>query len=92
LKEDDGASGGYRNRCIISLGLGLRRIGLLLWQASRGIGPITRFDTTAYATRIAGEVKNFHPEEFIPKKDLRKMDPFLQLGLGAADSPLRTAD
>jgi 3-oxoacyl-[acyl-carrier-protein] synthase II len=53
-------------------------------EGRSGIGPITRFDTTGYATQIAGEVKDFHPEEFIPKKELRKMDPFLQLGLGAA--------
>jgi len=53
-------------------------------EGRSGIGPITRFDTTGYATRIAGEVKDYHPEEFISKKELRKMDPFLQLGLGAA--------
>jgi 3-oxoacyl-[acyl-carrier-protein] synthase II len=53
-------------------------------EGRSGIGPITRFDTTGYATQIAGEVKDYHPEEFISKKELRKMDPFLQLGLGAA--------
>ena len=38
-----------------------------------GIGPITRFDTTGYATRIAGEVKGFEPEAFIDRKEARRM-------------------
>ncbi len=66
------------------LGVGIEDNWAALMEGRSGIGPITRFDTTGYATTIAGEVKGFHPEEFIPKKELRKMDPFLQLGLGAA--------
>jgi 3-oxoacyl-[acyl-carrier-protein] synthase II len=66
------------------LGLGVEANWENLMAGRSGIGPITRFDTTQYATQIAGEVQDFHPEEFIPKKELRKMDPFLQLGLGAA--------
>ncbi len=66
------------------LGVGIEDNWTGLMEGRSGIGPITRFDTTGYATTIAGEVKGFHPEEFIPKKELRKMDPFLQLGLGAA--------
>jgi 3-oxoacyl-[acyl-carrier-protein] synthase II len=53
-------------------------------QGKSGIGPITRFDASGYATQIAAEVKNFRAEDFIPKKELRKMDIFLQFGLGAA--------
>lgn len=76
------------------LGVGIEENWAGLMEGRSGIGPITRFDTTGYATTIAGEVKGYHPEEFIPKKELRKMDPFLQLGLGAArlgfeDSGLR---
>ncbi|MHC1744254.1 MAG: beta-ketoacyl-ACP synthase II [Syntrophobacteraceae bacterium] len=66
------------------LGVGIEDNWTGLMEGRSGIGPITRFDTTGFATTIAGEVKGFHPEEFIPKKELRKMDPFLQLGLGAA--------
>ncbi len=66
------------------LGCGIESNWEGLMEGRSGIGPITRFDTTGYATRIAGEVKDYHPEEFISKKELRKMDPFLQLGLGAA--------
>ncbi len=66
------------------LGIGLEENWTALVQGKSGIGRITRFDTTGYATQIAGEVKDFHPEEFISKKELRKMDPFLQINLGAA--------
>jgi len=66
------------------LGIGVEENWAALMQGKSGVGPITRFDATGFATRIAAEVKNFHPEEFISKKELRKMDPFLQIGLGAA--------
>jgi 3-oxoacyl-[acyl-carrier-protein] synthase II len=66
------------------LGVGIEENWDHLMQGKSGIGPITRFDTSSFATRIAGEVKTFHPEDFIPKKELRKMDPFLQFALAAA--------
>ncbi len=66
------------------VGIGIEENWSNLVAGKSGIGPITRFDSTGYASRIAGEVKNFHPEEFINKKELRKMDPFLQFALGAA--------
>ena len=69
---------------VTPLGVGIEQNWSCLMEGKSGIGPITRFDTTAFATRIAGEVKNYQPEEFIPKKELRKMDPFLRLALGAA--------
>lgn len=66
------------------LGVGIEENWTNLIQGKSGIRAITGFDASAYATRIAGEVKNFHPEDFIPKKELRKMDPFLKLCLGAS--------
>ncbi len=42
-----------------------------------GIGPVTRFDTTGYDVRIAGEVKNFNPEDYMPAKEIRRMDRFI---------------
>lgn len=53
-------------------------------KGKSGIGLITRFDTTGFDTRIAGEVKRFKPEEFLDKKEIRRMDLFVQYGLGAA--------
>jgi 3-oxoacyl-[acyl-carrier-protein] synthase II len=58
------------------------------WQAllagESGIGPITHFDPTGFAARIAGEVKGFDPLQFLEKKDVKKADVFIQFALGAA--------
>ena len=55
-----------------------------LMQGTSGIGPITRFDTTGYPTRIAGEVKGFESLKYIDKKDDRKFDPFLKFAIACA--------
>jgi 3-oxoacyl-[acyl-carrier-protein] synthase II len=48
-----------------------------------GIGPITHFDASAFATRISGQVHDFDPAVFIPPKDIKKMDPFIHYGVAA---------
>jgi 3-oxoacyl-[acyl-carrier-protein] synthase II len=55
-----------------------------LLQGRSGVGPITRFDTTDYPTRIAGEIKNFDPLTFVDKKEARRLDPFLQYAMACA--------
>ena len=55
-----------------------------LMLGTSGIGPITRFDTTGYPTRIAGELKGFEPLKYIDKKDDRKLDPFLKYAIACA--------
>ncbi len=77
---------------ISPVGIGIEENWSNLIAGKSGIGPITRFDSSAFATHIAGEVKNFHPEEFISKKELRKMDPFLQFALGAARYAMEDAE
>jgi 3-oxoacyl-[acyl-carrier-protein] synthase II len=49
-----------------------------------GIGPITHFDASAFATRISGEVKGFDPSAWIAPKDIKKMDPFVHYGVAAS--------
>jgi len=49
-----------------------------------GIGPITRFDASAFACRIAGEVRNFTAADWIPPKDARRMDAYIHYGLAAS--------
>ena len=49
-----------------------------------GIGPITRFDATLLSSRIAGEVKNFNPADWMSGKEVRRMDTFIHFGLAAA--------
>jgi len=53
-----------------------------------GVGPITRFDASGYASRIAGEVRGFDPERWIEKKEARKMDSFTHYAIAASDEAL----
>ncbi|MCF2950392.1 beta-ketoacyl-ACP synthase II [Paraglaciecola aquimarina] len=53
-----------------------------------GIAPITSFDSSAFSTQFAGEVKNFDVEQYIPKKETKKMDRFIQLGIAAGKQAL----
>jgi 3-oxoacyl-[acyl-carrier-protein] synthase II len=55
-----------------------------LVHARSGIGPITRFDATDFPTRIAGEVRNFDPLNFVDKKEARRLDPYLQYAIAGA--------
>ena len=52
-------------------------------QGVCGIAPITHYDTTDRKVTLAGEVKNFNPEEYIDKRDIRKMDKFIQFAVVA---------
>lgn len=56
-----------------------------------GIGPITAFDASDFITRIAGEVKDFKPEELLGRKDARRMDRFTQFAVVAASEAIADA-
>ena len=66
------------------LGIGTQPNWEALSAGRSGIGPITRFDASQFSARIAGEVKNFDPLQFVDKKDVKKMDVFIQLAIAAA--------
>jgi 3-oxoacyl-[acyl-carrier-protein] synthase II len=57
-----------------------------------GIGKITRFDASELQTQIAGEVKGFVPEAYIDKKDMKRMDLFIQYSIAASEMAVRDAD
>jgi 3-oxoacyl-[acyl-carrier-protein] synthase II len=50
-----------------------------------GAGPITQFDTTKFKTKFACELKNFNPEEFMDRKEARKLDPFVQYAIASTE-------
>lgn len=60
--------------------------GLLACRS--GIEAITHFDTTGFPVRFAGEVKNFNPEKFIHKKEIKKMDVFIHYAIAAAQDAM----
>lgn len=59
-----------------------------LLTGTSGIGRVTYFDASDYPSRIAGEVKNFNPYDFMEKKDARRMDRFVQYAVAAAKMAL----
>ncbi len=56
-----------------------------------GIGPITRFDASAFRCRFAGEVKGFDPENYIPKKEIKKLDSFIHYAVAASKEALEVS-
>lgn len=66
-----------------------------LWEGltlpRRVVGPITRFDATGYSTRIAAEVKDFDPTQFMERKDARRAARFIQFAIGATHLALQDA-
>ncbi len=60
-----------------------------LQQGISGAGLITRFDASLFKTRFACELKNFNPEDFLDRKEARKLDPFAQYALVVADEAMK---
>ncbi len=70
---------------VSALGTGVEKNWAAVTSGQSGIGKITRFDASDLATQIAGEVKDFVAEDYIDKKEVKKMDLFIQYGLAAAE-------
>jgi len=69
---------------VSSLGIGTKANWDALVSGTSGVGPITKFDASGYAAQIAAEVKGFDPLQFVDKKDVKKMDVFIQYAIAAA--------
>ncbi len=69
---------------ITPIGIGKQEFWQALLEGKSGVAKITRFDPTDYATKIAGEVKNFDATQYIDKKEAKRMDRFTQFAIAAA--------
>ncbi len=74
---------------VTPLGTGVDKNWEALAAGRSGVGPITRFDASQFPARIAGEVRDFKPEDWIEKRDVKKMDPFIQYVYACADQAMR---
>src|SRR6201996_8158950 len=88
-----------KERRVVVTGAGLvSPVGVgteLTWKAllggASGIGPITLFDAAGFSCRIAGEVKDFNPETYIERKEIKKMGRFIQFAMAAAEVAVNEA-
>ncbi len=69
---------------VTPLGIGVGPTWEAVLAGRSGISKITRFDTAEFPTRIAAEIKEFHPEDFVDRKEIKRMDPFIQIAMAAA--------
>jgi 3-oxoacyl-[acyl-carrier-protein] synthase II len=77
---------------VSSLGIGTDANWAALLAGTSGVDSITKFDATQFATRIAGEVRGFDALQFIEKKDVKKMDVFIQYAIAASQFAIDDAD
>lgn len=69
---------------VTPLGIGADETWAALCAGKSGIGEITRFDASAFTTKIAGEVKGFRPTDFLPKKEAKRMEHFIAYAVAAS--------
>jgi 3-oxoacyl-[acyl-carrier-protein] synthase II len=69
---------------VSSLGIGTQPTWDGICQGRSGVVPITKFDASAFACRIAGEVQGFDPLQYFEKKEVKKVDPFIQYAVAAS--------
>src|SRR2546425_2042845 len=77
---------------VCALGIGTEESWKNLLAGKSGIGLITQFDTNGFDCKIAGEIKNFDPFQWIEKKELKKMGRFIQVALAAADFAVKSSN
>jgi 3-oxoacyl-[acyl-carrier-protein] synthase II len=76
---------------VIPTGIGVETAWRNVCEGKSGIGLLTRFDTNGFETKIAGEVKDFNPELYIDKKEIKRMDLFVQYAIAATKEALEDA-
>lgn len=68
---------------VTPLGVGVKQTWTALCAGKSGVAEITRFNTAQFQTKIAAEVKNFNPEDFMPKKEAKRLEPFIAFAVAA---------
>jgi 3-oxoacyl-[acyl-carrier-protein] synthase II len=76
---------------VIPTGIGVETVWKNVCEGKSGIGVLKRFDTNGFETKIAGEVKDFNPELYIDKKEIKRMDLFVQYAIAATKEALEDA-
>lgn len=76
---------------VTPLGIAMDTIWDKLCNGVSGIARIARFDPTGYPAQIAGEVRDFHPEHYLDKRDVRRTDRFVQFALAASQEAIQDA-
>jgi 3-oxoacyl-[acyl-carrier-protein] synthase II len=76
---------------VCALGIGTDQVWEQLIAGTSGVGPITQFDPAGFDCRIAAEIRDFDPLNWIAKKELKKMGRFIQVAVASADFALRMA-
>jgi 3-oxoacyl-[acyl-carrier-protein] synthase II len=76
---------------VTPLGIGVEETWQALCAGKSGVGTITRFDVTPHNTKIAGEVKDFNAQDFLPKKEARRADLFIAYAMAATRMALEDA-
>ena len=76
---------------ICAVGNSTEEVWKALLAGKSGVGPITGFDASNFACRIAAEVKNFDPLNYIEKKEVKKMARFIHLAVAASDDALKSS-
>lgn len=74
---------------ITPLGVGVEKSWRGLVEGRSGIEKITRFDSSAFPTQIAGEVEGFNPEDYIEPKEIKKMDRFIHFAIAVSDMAVK---
>jgi len=74
---------------ISPLGIGIDENWAALCNGKSGIAPITKFDTNSFPIKIAGEVRDFDPQQYIGHKEVKKMDIFIHYAVAASQLALK---
>ncbi len=76
---------------VTPLGVGTAPTWEAILAGKSGVGQITKFDASQFSTTIAAEVKDFVPEEFVDRKEIKRMDPFIHLAMASAHLAMEDA-